>query len=64
MLSRLSDTGCRVKEVLGLRFSDLDLDAMVLGVLGKGRRERLVPFSPELRRVLFRWVQRRYQLFL
>ena len=51
------DTGCRVKEVLGLRFSDVDLDAMVLRVLGKGRRERLVPFSPELRRVLFRWIE-------
>ena len=51
------DTGCRVKEVLGLRFNDLDLDAMVLRVLGKGRRERLVPFSPELRRVFFRWIE-------
>jgi integrase/recombinase XerD len=51
------DTGCRVKEVLGLRFGDVDLDAMVLRVLGKGRRERLVPFSPELRRVLFRWIE-------
>ena len=26
------DTGCRVKEVLGLRFGDVDLDAMVLRV--------------------------------
>jgi len=43
------DTGCRVKEVLGLRFGDVDLNAMVLLVLGKGRRERLIPFSPELR---------------
>lgn len=51
------DTGCRVKEVLGLRFNDVDLDAMVLRVLGKGRRERLVPFSPELRKVLFRWIE-------
>jgi integrase/recombinase XerD len=51
------DTGCRVKEVLGLRFADVDLDAMVIRVLGKGRRERLIPFSPELRRLLFRWVE-------
>jgi integrase/recombinase XerD len=53
------DTGCRVKEVLGLRLADVDLDAMVLRVLGKGRRERLVPFSPELRRILFRWIESR-----
>lgn len=50
------DAGCRVKEVLGLRFGDIDLDEMVLRVLGKGRRERLVPFSPVLRRVLVRWI--------
>lgn len=50
------DTGCRVKEVLGLQYGDVDLDAMVLRVLGKGRRERLVPCSPELRRVLLRWI--------
>jgi integrase/recombinase XerD len=43
-------------EVLTLRFGDVDLNAMTLRVMGKGRRERIVPFSPELRRVLFKWI--------
>ena len=51
------ETGCRVNEVLTLRFEDIDLDAMSLRVIGKGRRERLLPISAELRRILCRWMQ-------
>ena len=47
------DTGLRISEALNLRHSDIDYDNMVLKVLGKGQKERLVPFSPELRRRIF-----------
>jgi integrase/recombinase XerD len=54
----LTDTGIRIEETLGLRPGDLDFDNLLLKVRAKGRKERLVPFSSELRRVLFRWQQR------
>src|SRR5258708_7443531 len=49
------DTGMRISEVTGLRVCDVDMDGMVMRVMGKGRRERMMPFSTELRRVLFRY---------
>jgi integrase/recombinase XerD len=49
------DTGLRVNEVITMRRDCVDMDAMVLRVMGKGRKERLVPFSAELRRLLYRW---------
>ena len=39
----LLDTGTRRAELAGLRVADLDLDVAL--VLGKGRRERALPFG-------------------
>jgi len=50
----LTDTGIRIEEALGLRQADVDVDNLLLTVRGKGRKERLVLFSFELRRILFR----------
>ncbi len=50
------DTGLRINEVSTLTIDALNLDDMVMRVIGKGDRERLVPFSPELRRILYRWM--------
>ena len=52
------DTGLRISEALGLQKADVDFDQLVLRVHGKGGKERLVPMSLELRRMLFRWQQR------
>ena len=52
----LFDTGARISEALGLQASDIDLDNMLLLLKGKGRKERLVPMSFELRKALFRYV--------
>jgi site-specific recombinase XerD len=41
----LIDTGCRIGEVVGLRDVDLDFDAGVAVVFGKGRKARVVPFG-------------------
>jgi len=43
--------------VLNTRVTDFDLDNLLLTVYGKGRKERRVPFSIELRKVLFRFGQ-------
>jgi site-specific recombinase XerD len=41
----LLDAGPRVGELVGMRVSDVDFDLEVVGVLGKGRRERAMPFG-------------------
>src|SRR5688572_15729639 len=51
------DTGCRIDELLTARPHDFDFDNLLLTVVGKGRKQRKVPFSTELRKVLFRFVQ-------
>jgi site-specific recombinase XerD len=45
LLMLLLDTGARRTEMTGLTLDDLDLDLDVLVVLGKGRRERTLPFG-------------------
>ncbi len=52
----LLDTGCRISEALGLRVGDIDFDNLLVTLDGKGRKQRVVPFSFELRKVLFRYV--------
>ena len=51
------DTGLPVSEALSLRKPDVDADNLILKVFGKGQKERLVPFSPELRKRLYRFEQ-------
>ena len=50
----LLDTGCRITEALTLRVNDVDFDNLLLLLDGKGRKQRKVPFSFELRKALFR----------
>lgn len=51
----LLDTGARISEALGLRVSDVE-DNMLLVLNGKGRKQRLVPFSFALRKALHRFI--------
>jgi integrase/recombinase XerD len=51
------DSGCRTDELLTARVIDFDFDNMLLTVVGKGRKQRKVPFSIELRKLLFRFAQ-------
>jgi integrase/recombinase XerD len=52
----LLDTGARIGEVLKLRVSDLNLDDLLVTLDGKGRKQRIVPFSFELRKALHRYI--------
>ena len=52
----LLDTGCRITEALTLRVRDLDMDNMLLTLDGKGRKQRIIPFSFGLRKVLHRFI--------
>jgi integrase/recombinase XerD len=63
----LLDTGCRISEALGVRVSDLDFENLLVRLDGKGRKQRLVPISFELRKVLVRLcrdTERRPELLL
>jgi integrase/recombinase XerD len=51
-----ADTGCRITEALTLHVRDIDLDNLLITLDGKGRKQRVVPFSFELRKVLYRFV--------
>ena len=60
------DTGCRIGEVLGLRWSpgeeeghDVDLDRGLVQVQGKGRRWRVVSLGPRTARALDRYLRLR-----
>jgi integrase/recombinase XerD len=52
----LLNTGCRITEALTLRVRDIDLDNLLVTLDGKGRKQRVVPFSFELRKTLYRFV--------
>ena len=47
MLEVLYATGLRVSELVGLKLYEVDLEAGVVRVLGKGSKERLVPLGEE-----------------
>ena len=53
----LLDTGCRITEALTLRVSEIDMENMLVTLDGKGRKQRIVPFSFELRKSLFRYMK-------
>jgi integrase len=57
LLMTLLDTGLQITEALTLERARVNLDTLVLTVMGKGAKERTVPFSLALRRVLFRHLQ-------
>ena len=56
MLELLYATGVRVAELCGLDVDDIDHERRVLRVIGKGDRERVVPFGLPADRALGRWV--------
>jgi integrase/recombinase XerC len=52
MLELLYATGLRAAELTGLDLKDLDLHGHYVRVVGKGRKERVVPFGARARRAL------------
>ena len=53
------DTGLRRAEVIGLRKDDIDFHAGVLKVMGKGAKEREVPFGTTAKQALWNYMIRR-----
>ncbi len=55
----LYSTGIRLAELVGLNQDDVDLDRMQIKVLGKGNKERLVPFGVSLRENISAYLEKR-----
>jgi site-specific recombinase XerD len=62
------DSGCRRAEMAGIRWNpddddnnDVDLDSGVLRVIGKGRRERILPIGAKAVKALDRYIRKRAQ---
>jgi integrase/recombinase XerD len=53
----LLDSGARISEVTGLKVSDIDMDNLLVKLMGKGRKERVIPISLELRKVLYKYIR-------
>ncbi|MFM6852236.1 MAG: tyrosine recombinase XerC [Terrabacter sp.] len=56
MLELLYATGVRVGELVGLDVDDVDDERRLVRVLGKGRKERSVPYGTPAARALERWL--------
>ncbi|HEX9941566.1 MAG TPA: tyrosine recombinase XerC [Thermoanaerobaculia bacterium] len=56
ILELLYAAGLRVSELVGLDWPDVDLSARVLRVMGKGSRERMVPFGRPAAEALRSWL--------
>jgi integrase/recombinase XerC len=55
-------SGLRLSELVGLDVDDVNLSAKVVRVLGKGRKERLVPFNASTARAVRAWLADRAAL--
>jgi integrase/recombinase XerC len=57
ILELLYGSGLRVSELVGLDLDDVDLEARLVRVLGKRRKERIVPFGKPAAEALRRWIE-------
>jgi site-specific recombinase XerD len=57
-------SGLRLSELVGVNLEDLDLNARVVRVLGKGGKERLVPLNPVAADAIRAWMKDRAAIVL
>jgi integrase/recombinase XerC len=55
-------SGLRLSELVGLDVEDVNLSARMVRVMGKGRKERLVPFNDTTRQAIGAWLKARREL--
>lgn len=64
LLATLIDTGIRIDEALSLKQTELDFDNLYFVVVGKGVKQRLIPYSIGLRKILFKFTSKHRFEFL
>ena len=57
----LANTGLRLGEACSIKKADVNFDKLEVKVMGKGRRQRVIPISPYVAEVLEAWVKREGQ---
>lgn len=63
MCEALYATGMRVSELVGLRLDQLDLDSGFIRVIGKGRKERIVPIGQSAKAYIKQYLSARAKKF-
>jgi integrase/recombinase XerD len=58
LLLTLYNTGARISEVIGLRRRQVDLPTAAIRLMGKGRKERIIPLWDDTVRVLGAWFRK------
>jgi site-specific recombinase XerD len=57
LISTIIDTGIRINEALNIEINRVDFDNLMITITkGKGKKERIVPMSLDLRKVLHRYI--------
>jgi len=56
MIALLYDSGLRASELTGINVADIEWGSYQVRVMGKGKQERLVPFSPTTQRALRKYL--------
>ena len=57
ILEMLYDTGVRRSELVGLKDTDIDFDAMQVKVTGKRNKQRLIPFAERLKNLMLAYTE-------
>jgi site-specific recombinase XerD len=59
MVMVLIDTGIRREELAGIKLVDINLDARLVSITGKGRKQRLIPITPATLKTIWRYLKER-----
>ncbi|MBT3178485.1 MAG: site-specific tyrosine recombinase XerD [Desulfobacula sp.] len=57
MMEIMYGAGLRVSELISLQLHDINLDANFVRVMGKGSKERIVPFGSKARTITQKWIK-------
>ncbi|OGQ93526.1 MAG: site-specific tyrosine recombinase XerD [Deltaproteobacteria bacterium RIFOXYC2_FULL_48_10] len=57
MMEIMYGSGLRVSELVSLKLQDINLDANVVRVMGKGSKERMVPFGSHAGNITQKWIK-------
>lgn len=56
LLEMLYQTGLRRSELVGIRYADIDMEAMQLRVNGKRNKQRIIPFAGRLKEMILHYI--------